>query len=131
MVLQFLYIASVSLCAQQVMLQLLMTRQHLLYLYRSTWEWQSQLQWMHVKTLSPDIILFFLYILLPAWVIIGNILPLLNPHIHCPHVHFTDVLKAKMSLPSCWWLVPCTRPSKTSHPEYGVHVKASGAVEEG
>lgn len=52
------YLASISLgkpgiCAQRVTPQLLIAAQHLIWLYRPTWEWQSQLQQMHVKMLFP------------------------------------------------------------------------------
>lgn len=45
--------------AQRLMIQLLMVAQHLLWLYRLTWERQSRLQRMHVKTLSRDVFVLF------------------------------------------------------------------------
>lgn len=58
------YVASVRLerpwtSAQRVMIQLLMVAQDLLWLYRLTWERQSRLQRIHVKTLSRDDFVLF------------------------------------------------------------------------
>lgn len=58
------YVVSVRLerlrtSTQKVMIQLLMVAQHLLWLYRLTWERQSRLQRMHVKTLSRDVFALF------------------------------------------------------------------------
>lgn len=100
------------------MSQLLIAVQPLLQLHRPTWKWQSKLQLIQVKTLSPYVSLLLsfqsagfisLQITSPARVIIGDISPL-DVHVHYAHVPLADILEDEVGLvPSCQWPVPCTQ----------------------
>lgn len=139
------------ICAQRVMPQLLMVVQHFLWLYRSIQEWQSRLQWMHMKMLcflsiehafpqwqafisslfTPDLSVNHVSSMSDCWQCLPTFwCPLLPcPFCRCPWSN--DVAAIALS---CQCPVPCTEgPLEFSHPAYGMHVQArrAGPVGEG
>lgn len=105
--------------AQRYMPQRLLAVQHLLWLHRFTQEWQSRLQSMHVKTLSP-LSLCFLSVentshrrqrfvsprSIPrfkslAWTIDGDAFLTVDVQVHRPYIPFGDALEAKIRSPLC------------------------------